>query len=91
MANSKECEICKKMTKKKHRLDMFYRIGFWVVLVIAIVFIGLYFSSGEVFKHTEIINENSNNKEISIDNGGDNNSFIVGELNDDYTFSQGSD
>ena len=76
MANRKDCEICMKMMKAKHKADKFYKIGFWIVTILLVIISALYFSSGEVFKTTEINNDNS--AEVLIENGeSDNNTNNV--------------
>ena len=71
MANKKDCEVCMKMIKAKHKADKFYKIGFWIVAILLIVVSILYFSSGEMFKTTQINNDNT--AEVVIENTGSNN------------------
>ena len=80
MADSNECAVCKKMMKNKHKFDKFYKIGFWILLVLLAVITTLYCCKGDLFRVTENntteINNNSkvdvadgNNNTINIDNG----------------------
>lgn len=75
MANKNDCAVCKQMMKKKHRFDLFYKIGFWVVTVLLAIVSTLYFSSGEVFTH-EVVNKEIENN-IDIDNIGSDNTNNV--------------
>ena len=84
MAENQECAICKKMTKQKHKFDLFYKIGFWVLLIISIVFGVLYFGSGDAFRVTENVTEINNNSNIDITEGSNNNINID---NGDYYIS----
>ena len=84
MAENKECAICKKMTKLKHRFDLFYRIGFWILLVISVTLGILYFGSGDVFRTTENVTEINNNSNIDITEGSGNSINID---NGDYNIS----
>lgn len=77
MADSRECAICKKMMKEKHKYDKFYRIGFWVVLILLAIITTLYLSTGEVFKKTEIVD--SNNRVVNIQDNSGNNTVSMGD------------
>lgn len=77
MADSRECAICKKMMKEKHKYDKFYRIGFWVVLILLAIITTLYLSTGEVFKKTEVID--SNNRVVNIQDNSGNNTVSMGD------------
>ena len=76
MAENKECLICRKMTKQKHKFDLFYRIGFWVMFTICLILLALYIGSGDVFRVTENVTEINNNSNIDI-NKGNNNSINI--------------
>lgn len=81
MADNQECAICRKMMKSKHKFDLFYKIGFWILLIFSVVISILYFAEGDLFEKT--INEkvvtvenntdvditDSDNNSVSIDNG----------------------
>lgn len=69
MANKKDCEVCMKMMKEKHKRDRFFKIGFWVLLVLLIVMCVLYFGTGEMITTTEV----NNNADVVIENDGANN------------------
>ena len=77
MADSRECAICKKMMKEKHKYDKFYRIGFWVVLILLSIITTLYLATGEVFKKTEIVD--SNNRVVNIQDNSGNNTVSMGD------------
>lgn len=77
MADSRECAICKKMMKEKHKYDKFYRIGFWVVLMLLAIITTLYLATGEVFKKTEIVD--SNNRVVNIQDNSGNNTVSMGD------------
>lgn len=77
MADSRECAICKKMMKEKHKYDKFYRIGFWVVLILLAIITTLYLATGEVFKKTEIVD--SNNRVVNIQDNSGNNTVSMGD------------
>ena len=84
MADSKECAVCKKMVKNKHKLDLFYKIGFWVLLVFSIIISVLYFGGGDLFATTENVTEVNNNTDVDI-NDGNNNAINID--NGDYNIS----
>lgn len=68
MANRKECEVCMQQMREKHKHDKFYKIGFWIVLVLLAIMSTLYFATGDIFRYTE-----NKNADIVIENGGDGN------------------
>lgn len=86
MADSNECAVCRKMLKQKHRFDKFYKIGFWVILLLFVIVTTLYCCSGDLFKKTENITttEINNNSKVDIANGNNNNISID---NGSYTIS----
>lgn len=69
--DKKECEVCMRMIKQKHKHDKFYRIGFWIVLVLLAVVSTLYFTSGDLFK-SEVTNKEIVN-EVAVENNGNGN------------------
>lgn len=75
MANRKDCEVCMKMMKAKHKADKFYKIGFWVVTILLIGISTLYFSSGDLFARTEVNKDIVN--EVVLENDGSNNNNEV--------------
>lgn len=85
MADSRECAICKKMIKEKHKYDKFYRIGFWVVLILLSIITTLYLATGEVFKKTEIVD--SNNRVVNIQDNSGNNTVSMGDNYGSYIVS----
>lgn len=66
MADSKDCAVCRKMMKDKHKFDKFYKIGFWVLLVLCVVFATLFCCKGDLFSKTENITEVNNNTDVEI-------------------------
>ena len=82
--NDKECAVCKQMMKAKHKFDKFYRIGFWIVLLLFGIVLMLYISTGDVIKTTEF--NNSNNKNVMIENSN-NNEVVMGDDNGSYIIS----
>ena len=79
MANRKDCEVCMKMMKAKHKHDKFYKIGFWIVTILLVVVSVLYFGSGEVFKTTQINNDNTADVVIENDSGTNNNNVNINQ------------
>lgn len=81
MASKKECEICREMSKKKHRFDTVWKVVAIISTLVAVVFIVLYFGSGEVLKETTIENE------VEIENSGDGHSVNenIGNVGNDYS------
>ena len=86
MADSNECAVCKKMMKSKHKLDKFYKISFWILLVLLAVVTTLYCCKGDLFRKTENNHntEINNNSNVDISNGNNNNINID---NGSYTIS----
>lgn len=66
-------EIFIKMVKEKHKHDKFYRIGFWVFLVLFVAMTILYVATGDVITKTE----NYNKADVYIENVGDGNNNNV--------------
>lgn len=85
MANQEECAICKRMTREKHKHDKFYKIGFWVLLILLVVALILLFSRGNITstKTTKI----NNNEDINVYNDGSNNTTSIGWDNGSNTIS----
>ena len=81
MADSKECAVCKKMMKNKHKLDLLYKIGFWVFLIFCIILSVLYVGSGDLIQTTEKNVEIENNTDVDI-NDSDGNTVNID--NGDY-------
>ena len=81
MADNQECAICKKMMKKKHKFDKFYKIGFWILLVFSAIMTTLYCCKGDLFKkavnekvvnvenNTDVDVIDSDSNTVNIDNG----------------------
>lgn len=66
MANARECKACREAQARKHRFDDLWKIWAIFATILAIVFICLYFTSGDVVKETTI------NNDVEITNmGGD--------------------
>ena len=57
MADRRECKVCRDMQERKHKYDIVWKIIAVVSTILAIVFICLYFTSGDVVKETTINNE----------------------------------
>ena len=72
MADSNECAVCKKMIKSKHKLDKFYRIGFWILLIFSIIISILYFAEVDLFRHTKNNVTVENNTDVDITDGNSN-------------------
>lgn len=76
---NKDCEVCTKLIKEKHKADLAWKIVAIIALIVAVVFICLYFGSGAMITETTI--------EIDADGFGsdnefgDNGSIIVGTDN----------
>ena len=84
MADSNECAVCKKMMKSKHKFDKFYKIGFWILLVLLAVVTTLYCCKGDLFKTTKNNVKVQNNTDVDI-NDSDGNSINID--NGSYTIS----
>lgn len=69
----KEEEIYKKALKEKYRFHTLWKVLTIIFMITTIVFAGLYFGSGEVFR--EEITEN--NIEVINEGDGDNTNSIV--------------
>ena len=70
----KDCEVCLRLMKEKHKNDTFWKVACIVCLIVAIVFIVLYFSNAVVVDETTITIDTS---EIG-NNNGDNTSINIG-------------
>lgn len=75
----KDCEVCLRLIKEKHKNDTFWKVSCIVCLIVAIVFIVLYFSNAVVvdettitIQGTEIGNNNGDNTSINIGSDGAN-------------------
>ena len=73
----KDCAVCERLMKEKHKNDKFWKVACIVCLLIAIVFIVLYFSDASIGKETtitiqgtEIGNNNGDNTSINIGSDG---------------------
>lgn len=75
---NKDCEVCTKLIKEKHKADLVWKIVAIIALIVAVVFICLYFGSGAMITETTI--------EIDADNIGSDNT-----LGDDGGIIIGSD
>lgn len=51
---NKDCEVCQKLIKEKHRHDFAWKVAAIIFLIIAIIFAVLYFGSGAVITETTI-------------------------------------
>lgn len=81
MANRSECEICREMAAEKHKHDKVWKVVAIISTIIAVLFIILYFGSGEVITETVIENE------VQIENSGDGNATNenIGNIGSDYS------
>lgn len=70
--DSKECSVCKKLTKEKYKHYRTWKTLAIVFICIAVLFAVLFFASGKLFTSTTIEYDN----EVTIKNSGDNNSNI---------------
>ena len=80
MAEKKDCEVCMKAQREKHKYDKVWKVVCIIAVIVAIVFICLYCCSGDLIKQTtvntetEIVNENygnngvNNNENINVIN-----------------------
>lgn len=70
----KDCEICKKLIAEKYKHARLWKVLTVLFFMLAVVFGVLYFSTGDVFRHTvndvEIVNEGggNNNNNVAINN-----------------------
>lgn len=67
--DKKECEVCTKMVKEKYKHYKIWRNLAIVFICLTVLFVILYFSSGELMT-TRIVKYNN---EVEIENNGDNN------------------
>lgn len=70
---NKDCEVCNKLIKEKHRNDFLWKIACLILAVLSIVFAYLYFGSGAVKTETEIKIDHS-----TVENSGANGTIIIG-------------
>ena len=70
----KDCEVCLRLIKEKHKNDTFWKVACIVCLIVAIVFMVLYFSDAVAIDETTITIDTS---EIG-NNNGDNTSINIG-------------
>lgn len=61
MAESKDCKVCEKLMKEKHRHDVWWKVCAIIFLAFAVVLAILYFGSGAVVTETHFEIENSGN------------------------------
>ena len=71
--DKKECKICKEAIKQKYRFYTLWKVLAIVFIGLTILFVTLYFASGEVFK----ITENNNDVEIINEGDGNNNNNVI--------------
>ncbi len=76
---NKDCAVCEKLMREKHKNDAFWRVACIVCLLTAIIFMVLYFSNATLVKETtveiqgtEIGNNNGDNTSINIGSDGSN-------------------
>ena len=75
----RDCEVCTRLMKEKHKSDLAWKVVAIIALIVAVVFICLYFGSGAMV--TETIIEIDADKIGSNNEMGDNGSIIVGTDN----------
>ena len=73
----KDCEVCEKLMKEKHRCDFVWKIACIIFLALAVIFAILYFSNGGLRTETQYEFHNSaSDNQIEGDGniviGGDN-------------------
>lgn len=73
--------MCREMAAKKHKYDVVWKIVAIVSTIIAIIFIVLYFGSGDAVKRTVIEND------VQIENSGDGAPMNenIGNIGNDYS------
>ena len=68
-----DCEVCNRLSKKKHKHDFIWKIACLIFAVLAVVFACLYFGSGAVTTTTEITIDGSH-----VGNEGGDGAIIIG-------------
>ena len=77
---NKDCEVCQKVIRNKHKHDITWKIACLFFALLSIIFMVLYFGSGSMVKKTTIQIDNT-----QIENGGDNGSISIGSDNGSVT------
>ena len=73
----KDCEVCQKLGKAKHKRDFLWKVLAIMFAVIAVVFIILYFGSGAMVSESTVTLENT-----QIKNNGDGSNIVIGTDNE---------
>ena len=73
----KDCEVCEKLMKEKHRCDFVWKIACIIFLALAVIFAILYFCNGTItttttYEFQDTANDNRVEGDGNIIVGGDN-------------------